>query len=191
MSDPVNKSDYKADQVLGHDFDGIQEYDNRLPNWWLWILWGSVLFSVGYWLVFHTFGVGKSPVQLYESEMQAAAEAQLAAGGSLDNEALILMSGMPDKVAEGKDIFGTYCVACHLATGGGLVGPNLTDAYWIHGGEPMDMHKTVTEGVLEKGMAAWGKQLGPRRVEAVVAYMLTLRDSNVAGGKAAEGELME
>ncbi len=191
MSDPVNKSEYQADQVLEHDFDGIQEYDNRLPNWWLWILWGSVVFSVGYWLVFHTFELGKSPVQIYDAEMQAAAEAQLAAGGSLDNEALVLMSGMPDKVSAGKDIFGKFCVACHLATGGGLVGPNLTDAYWIHGGEPMEMHKTVTDGVLAKGMAAWGNQLGPRGVEAVVAYVLTLRDSNVAGGKAPEGDRME
>ena len=171
--------------------DAIQGYDNRLPNGWLWFLWGWVLFSVGYWLVFHTFEVGRSPVQPYDAEMQAAAEAQLAAGGSLDNEALILMSGMPDKVDQGREIFTTYCVACHLVTGGGLVGPYLTDAYWIHGGEPMDMHKVVTEGVLEKGMAAWGKQLGPRRVEAVVAYMMTLRDTNVEGGKAPEGELME
>ncbi len=191
MSDPVNKSGYETDQVLDHDFDGIQEYDNRLPNWWLWILWGSVIFSVGYWLIFHTFGVAKLPVQSYEAEMEIRAEAELAAGSSIDNEALILMSENPEKVAEGEEIFGKFCVACHLATGGGLVGPNLTDAYWIHGGEPMDMHRTVTQGVLEKGMAAWGNQLGPRGVEAVVAYVLTLRDSNVAGGKAPEGDRME
>ncbi len=191
MSDPVNKNEYKADQVLEHDFDGIQEYDNRLPNWWLWILWGSVIFSLGYWLVFHTFELGKSPVQIYDAEMQAAVEAQLATGGSIDNESLILMSGMPDKVSEGKEIFGKFCVACHLVMDGGLVGPNLTDAYWIHGGEPMDMHKTVTDGVLDKGMAAWGNQIGPSGVEAVVAYMITLRDTNVDGGKAPEGELME
>jgi len=190
MSDQVNKKEYRADQVMDHDFDGIQEYDNRLPNWWLWILWGTVIFSVGYWLFFHTFGVGDLPPALYEAEMQAAAESQVVESGTLDDAALIAMSGMSDRLAEGLEVYTTHCVACHLPTGAGIVGPNLTDAYWIHGASPMAIHKVVTEGVVEKGMVAWGQQLAPRKIESVVAYLLTLKDTNVAG-KAPEGELVE
>lgn len=190
MSDQVNKKEYRADQVLDHDFDGIQEYDNRLPNWWLWILWGSIVFSVGYWLFFHTFGVGDLPTARYEAEMQAAAEAMMATAGPVDDATLITMSGMADRVAEGQEVFTTYCVACHLPSGAGIVGPNLTDPYWIHGGSPMAIHKTVTEGVIDKGMVAWGQQLPPKKIESVVAFVLTLKNTNVAG-KAPEGELEE
>lgn len=181
------RKDYKPDQVFDHDFDGIQEYDNRLPNWWLWILWVSIIFSFGYWLIFHTFGVAKLPRARYDVEMQRAAELQLARGGAVDDAALELMATLPDRVAEGQQIFSTYCVACHSARGEGLVGPNLTDEYWIHGGRPLDIHKVVTDGVLTKGMAAWGRQLGPTRVESVVAYVLTLRGTKVPG-KAPEGQ---
>lgn len=190
MSDSKQSGEYRQDQVLDHDFDGIQEYDNRLPNWWLWILWGSIIFSLGYWLYFHTFGVGLSPQARYEAEMQAAAEAALARGGELDDEALIAMSKMPERVAEGGKLFATYCVACHSSRGEGLVGPNLTDAYWIHGNRPLDNYNVITNGVIEKGMAAWGQQLGPKRVQSLVAYVLTLRNTDVPG-KAPEGELYE
>ncbi|MCB1161659.1 MAG: cbb3-type cytochrome c oxidase N-terminal domain-containing protein [Candidatus Krumholzibacteriia bacterium] len=180
-------SEYKQDQVFDHDFDGIQEYDNRLPNWWLWILWGSIIFSVGYWLFFHTFGVGKLPQARYDVEMQKAAEAQLAKGGAIDDAALTLMSTLPARVDEGKQLFATYCVACHADRGQGLVGPNLTDEYWIHGARPTDIYNTVTNGVLDKGMAAWGRQLGPNRVQSLVAFVLTIKNTNVPG-KAPQGE---
>jgi cytochrome c oxidase cbb3-type subunit 3 len=98
------------------------------------------------------------------------------------------MSTLPERVSTGSQLFQKYCVVCHLEQGQGSVGPNLTDRYWINGGQPVDIHRTVTEGVPAKGMAAWGGQLGPQRVEAVVAYVLTLRDTEVPG-KAPEGEL--
>ncbi len=94
---------------------------------------------------------------------------------------------MPARVAEGQELFLQYCVVCPPTSGGGSVGPNLTDAYWIHGGRPMDHHDVITNGVLAKGMAAWGNQLGPTRVESVVAYIMTLRNTEVPG-KAPEGE---
>jgi len=180
------------DKVREHTFDGIQEYDNKLPNWWLWILFGSIIFALAYWLVVQTVAVTDTPQQALEKEMVAAAEAQLAraAEGGLTNESLELMTTIPDRVAEGRALFEQYCVVCHLDNGGGSVGPNLTDNYWIHGPEPLDQHKVVTNGVPAKGMAAWGNQLGPRRVDAVVAYVLTLRGTNVAG-KAPEGDFYD
>lgn len=183
-------STYKHDQLRDHEYDGIQEYDNRLPNWWLFIMYGTIIFSVGYWLVFHTFSVLDLPIAKYDKEMIAAMEAQVArmAEQELTDEALMMMAELPEKVENGRQLFVTYCVVCHLEQGQGLVGPNLTDRYWIHGGNPLDIHRTVTNGVLEKGMAAWGRQLGPTRVLDVTAYVLTLKNTEIPG-KAPEGEL--
>ncbi len=180
------------DQVLDHDYDGIQEYDNRLPNWWLYTLYGAIVFAVFYWLHFHTLGSGKLPPERYEVEMVQAAEAQLARMGDQDlsNESLQLLATVPARVEAGREIFMQFCVVCHGERGEGIVGPNLTDAYWVHGGQPMDMYETVTNGVLDKGMAAWGNQLGPRRVMDVVGFLLTLQNTNVPG-KAPEGEPMD
>jgi cytochrome c oxidase cbb3-type subunit 3 len=120
-----------------------------------------------------------------------AAEAQLARmeGQELTDESLLLMTSVPDRLAEGRALFEQFCVVCHASEGQGNVGPNLTDAYWLHGNKPLDIHKTVTEGVPDKGMAAWGNQLGPRRVQTVVAYVLTLIGKNVPG-KAPQGDLV-
>jgi len=195
MSDTFPKaSDGKqdgVDEIRDHDYDGIQEYDNRLPNWWLAILYGSIVFSLAYWLGFHTFDIGKLPRESYELEMIAAAEAQLAraAEGGTTNETLLLMSTIPDRVRAGEQLFLQYCAVCHQQDGSGSVGPNLTDDYWIHGATPMDILNVVTHGVAAKGMAAWGSQLGPRRVETVTAYVLTLRGLK-RPGKAPEGELV-
>ena len=181
-------SDRREDTVLDHDYDGIQEYDNKLPNWWLWILYGTIVFSVAYWLYFQTFRIGLQPQERYRVEMAKAAEAQLAKMGDaqITDDALVLMTKIPDRVKEGRAIFEQFCVVCQGDRGQGSVGPNLTDKSWIHGGKPTQILNTVTNGVLTKGMAAWGNQLGPRRVQAVVAYVLTIKNTDVPG-KAPEG----
>jgi cytochrome c oxidase cbb3-type subunit 3 len=185
----ADKSNYEADKLLDHDYDGIQEYDNRLPNWWLWILWGTIVFSIGYWLLFHTYGVFDLPAAKYESEMEAAggALADMESRGLTEGD-LLAMSADPAKAAEGEAIWTQYCVVCHKPDGSGLVGPNLTDDYWIHGGAVSDIHNIVVKGVPEKGMASWGRQLGPDRVDAVVSHVLTLRGRNLPG-KEPEGDL--
>ncbi|GJM44351.1 MAG: hypothetical protein DHS20C21_11930 [Gemmatimonadota bacterium] len=182
----------KQDELMSHEFDGIQEFDNRLPNWWLYTLYGAIVFAVIYWLGFHTWGAWKMPHEQYELSMVAAAEAQLAsmADQELTDEALQLMSTVPTSVEAGRAVFEQFCVACHLADGSGSVGPNLTDAYWIHGGQPMQILTTVTDGVPAMGMAAWGDQLGPIRVQQVVSYVLTLKGTH-RPGKAPQGELEE
>ncbi len=185
-------SEYKHDVVFDHEYDGIQEFDNRLPNWWLFILYATVIFSLGYWLFLHTYGIGDLQLEKYEKEMAAAQELMLAqaSAGGITDESLTLAASLPDKVAEGKALFTTYCVVCHAAQGEGLVGPNLTDAYWVHGGKPTDIHRIITDGVPAKGMAAWGSQLGPTRVEKLAVYVVSIMNTNVSG-KAPEGELVE
>ena len=184
-----NRAEYQQDTVMDHEFDGIQEFDNRLPNWWLWLMWGSMVFALLYWVFFHTLGVGVLPVERFEMEMQVAQEAQIARAleAGIDNEFFVMMSQNPDKVDDGREIFVKHCVACHLDQGQGSVGPNLTDGYWIHGCEPMQMLKIINDGIAAKGMPAWMNQLGPTRVNAVLAYILTIKDNDVAG-KAPEGE---
>ena len=173
----------EKDTVLEHGFDGIREYDNRLPNWWLYILFGSIIFAVGYWLLFHTMGIGRLPVARYEIEMADAAEAQLARmkNQPVTDQSLNLMASVPARVAEGRAIFTQYCVVCHNANGEGKVGPNLTDNYWLHGGRPTEILHTITFGVPEKGMVAWGGQLGPVRVQQVATYVISLRGKNLPG----------
>jgi cytochrome c oxidase cbb3-type subunit 3 len=185
----VTDEGYVHDTIKDHEFDGIQEFDNKLPNWWLWTLYGTIVFSVLYWIVFHTLAIGTLPVQHFDHEMLAAQEAQLErmAAAGLGDDTFIMMAGMEPRVAEGREVFVKYCVQCHLDDARGLVGPNLTDDKWIHGCAPMDMYKVVSEGVAAKGMPAWMNQLGPGRVQAVVSYVYTLRNTNVEG-KAAEGE---
>ena len=186
---PDNRTMYQQNTVMDHEFDGIQEFDNRLPNWWLWLMWGSMVFALLYWVFFHTLGVGKLPRERFDMEMQVAQEAQIARAleAGIDNEFFVMMSQTEDKVAEGREIFVKHCVACHLDQGQGSVGPNLTDGYWIHGCEPMQMLKTINDGVAAKGMPAWMNQLGPTRVHAVLSYILTIKGNEVAG-KAPEGE---
>ena len=184
-----NRTEYQQNTVMDHEFDGIQEFDNRLPNWWLWLMWGSMVFALIYWVFFHTLGVGVLPVERFEMEMQVAQEAQIARAleAGIDNDFFVMMSQNEEKLAEGREIFVKHCVACHLDQGQGSVGPNLTDGYWVHGCEPMQMLKIINDGVAAKGMPAWMNQLGPTRVNAVLAYILTIRDTEVTG-KAPEGE---
>ncbi len=187
-----NRVEYKQDTILSHEFDGIQEFDNRLPNWWLWLMWGSIVFALCYWIVFQTLELRPMPRQQFEQTMLKAQEEQLAraAKAGVSNETLVMMSEVPTKVAAGREIFVKYCVACHLDKGQGVVGPNLTDGFWIHGCQPMEMLKVVQNGVAAKGMPAWMNQLGPTRTQTVLSYVLTLKNTNVPG-KEPQGEPCE
>lgn len=186
---PDNRAEYQQDTVMPHTYDGIQEFDNRLPNWWLWLMWGSMVFALFYWIVFHTLELRVLPREQFEGVMAEAEEIQLAKmlEAGIDNEFFVALAQNETKIAEGREIFVKHCVACHLDQGQGSVGPNLTDGVWIHGCEPMAMLKIVNDGVAAKGMPAWQNQLGPTRVMAAVAYIMTIQNTDVQG-KAPEGE---
>jgi len=181
--------DPNADVTLGHSYDGIQEYDNRLPNWWLFTLYGSIVFSVAYWLFYQTFSVGRTQDASYQHEIEVAAQAQLdrEMGKEVTEESLLLMTKVPAQVDAGAKIFQQKCAQCHGAQGTGEIGPNLTDDFWLHGPEPLQVYGTVMNGVLDKGMQAWKDQLGPVRVRQVVSYVLTREKLNLPG-KAPQGK---
>jgi len=168
-------------------YDGIEEHDNHLPRWWLMTLFGAIVFSIGYWFYYH-----KLDGQLQRQELEADEKALVALreksmGAKVSDETLLAARSDAATVQRGDVLFKATCVACHGDKGEGKIGPNLTDNAWIHGGKPTDIYKTVTNGVPEKGMLAWGPTLGAAKIQDVVTYVLTLKNTNVAG-KAPEGK---
>lgn len=184
----ADKSQYDhEDKLLDHEYDGIQEYDNPLPTWWKNIFWVTIIFSVLYAINIGPVGSGPGWLALYEQDVAEAKARFPQAPGQATPEQLAQLARDPKVVALGKETYERNCAACHRADGGGLIGPNLTDAYWLHGGRPEQVLRTVQEGVLAKGMPAWSKVLKPDQVSAVVAYIGTLKGSAVKDGKAPEG----
>lgn len=181
----------EPDRII-HEVDGIAEQDNELPNWWLLTLFGAILFSLVYWMTYHMYGILPTPNADYQAEVDrlAALEAErVRAAGTLDNAALLTFSKDKGTVDKGREAYAANCTPCHLASGGGSIGPNLTDNAWLHGGSPEAIMKTIAGGVSGKGMPAWKDVLGSERVTAITAYVITLRGTNVAGGKAPQGEV--
>jgi cytochrome c oxidase cbb3-type subunit 3 len=177
--------------MANHEHDGITELDNVLPRWWLQILWGTVLFALGYWLYYQVFATGESPLTAYKREKMLAAQAEaerLKAQGELTPDRLVAMSKNVAIVSAGKATFVATCASCHAQNAGGQVGPNLTDEYWLHGGKPEQILATIRGGVLPKGMPAWGPQLGEEKVREVAAYVLSIRNTHVPGGKPPQGD---
>lgn len=179
-------ADEQRDHLLEHDYDGIQEYDNPMPRWWVYIFWATIVFAVLYGFNIGPFGIGQGRIASYEGDMAAAAKAH-PGGPSLDAVALARLAKDPAALAAGKTVFTTNCAACHRADGGGMIGPNLTDQFWLHGGTLPEIYKTVNEGVLAKGMPAWGKVLKPDQVAVAAAYVSTLRGTNPPNPKPPQG----
>jgi len=157
-------------QVLGHadEADGIEEYDNPLPNWWLGLFYFTIAWALLYGVHYH-FVAHRSEVKALAAEMEAAnrrwpQEAAAAAAATVDlSEA---------NVEAGEAIFKANCVACHGADMKGGIGPNLLDTTWIHGGKPEEILHTITVGVPDKGMLTWGPILGAAKVAQVAAYVV-------------------
>jgi len=180
-----------TDRVLEHTYDGIQEYDNPMPRWWLATFVATIVYSVLYVFNIGPIGSGKGRIAEYEADMQAFAAAHPApTGGDVSNDALAALVADPAALRTGKTTYDSYCASCHRQDGGGLIGPNLTDAYWLHGGAGTDIYKSVVEGVLAKGMPPWGKSLKQDQLTTVVAYVISLQGTNPANPKAPQGELL-
>lgn len=169
MTDPAGTP--HDDTLRPHVFDGIQEYDKRLPRWWLLTLYGSIVFAVGYWAYYHAYSIGTPPAQALEKEMAENAAIAAKKSGVIDDKTLWKMSHDTKVLSAAKVTFETTCAVCHKPDMTGLIGPNLVDQEWIHGGNPMDSFKTINEGVLVKGMPAWGPMLGRQKVAELVAYI--------------------
>jgi len=180
------------DELLDHNYDGIKEYDNNLPRWWVNLFWITIIYGVIYGIWFHLPSTPTPSEQLAKdmgdlAAMHAAADGS--AAGDASEDKLIALAANTTAVAHGKEIFVSKCVVCHGPDGQGVVGPNLTDKYWIHGGKITEIRNTVSEGVPAKGMLTWKTMLTPEDINAVVAYVWTLRGTTPANPKAPEGQL--
>jgi len=187
----------KEEKILlaGHEYDGIHELDNRMPPWLQFMFVGTVLFAITYGLYYHAFGFGDLQMEELDKEL-AMAEVQKRAyiekmGAGINEENVALLTEGP-LIKEGGVIFTEKCTACHAADGGGGVGPNLTDDYWLHGGDIKDVFKVIKYGVPEKGMISWEKQLPPQEMQKVASFILAeLQGTKPMAPKAPQGELYQ
>jgi cytochrome c oxidase cbb3-type subunit 3 len=186
MSDaPVTAPQPGVDVDTGHDYDGIREFDNRLPNWWLVTLFGSIVFGVGYWMYFETLARPGLVATWREEDAEATRKA--AASSPVSDELIVKLSRDPAVVEPGRALFASTCASCHGEGGEGKIGPNLTDGSWLHGGKPTDIYHTISKGVTSKGMPSWEPALGRDKVRSLAAYLETLRGRNLPG-RAPEGQ---
>lgn len=186
-SKPPTSGPGKDEHPTVHVYDGdLVEEDNVLPLWWLYTLYGAVAFAAVYWYGEHELKAWQSRATSHQEEM-ALVRLEQAKKGNVSSDTILALAKTPSQVDKGREVFTTTCVSCHRADGGGNIGPNLTDSAWLHGGSPAEVYTTVRDGFAQKGMPAWGAQLGDEKVLAVAAYVVTLKDTNVSGGKAPQG----
>lgn len=167
------------DPLREHAYDGIREFDRRLPNWWLLTLYASIVYWLGFWSYYEWIHAGPDGPHRVDAQMARIEADRLASSPAMDDAGLWKSSRNAVMVDAGRATFNSTCAACHLASLRGkdenpaAIGPNLTDTTWIHGGRPTEVYDTVTKGVLAKGMPAWGPVLGQRRISEVVAYVMS------------------
>lgn len=183
----------EKDKLLGTNYDGIREYDNQLPRWWVWLFILTIVYGVIYVVYQHGFAPGQdeqltAALQELKSK-QAQAEAALPKM-EISEQSLKDLAANSSRVEAGKASYLSKCAPCHGQLGEGIVGPNLTDDYWVHGGSLMAIRKVIAEGVLDKGMVAWSGLLSPDELNDVAAFVWTLRGTNPPNPKAAQGELV-
>lgn len=185
----------ESEIILDHNYDGIRELDNQLPPWWVYMFYLTIIFAAVYLTRYHILGADDTHTE-YEKEVAQAqkeiAEWKKNAKDLVDENTVTLLTDKED-LDKGKAIFQEKCVACHKADGGGGIGPNLTDKYWILGGGIKNVFHTISEGGRDgKGMVSWRKEgLKPSEIQEVASYVLSLQGTTPAEPKAPEGELWE
>lgn len=192
MSNPNEPQD---PLLLDHEADGIKELDNNLPRWWVWLFYITIVFAFGYMGYYHILKAddfnknGGIQLSEYRAEMakgdaiKKAAQEKFVAG-------LATMEASTDQAVleTGKQTFKTLCAPCHREDGGGLVGPNLCDDYWIHGPKFSDHLKVIMNGVVDKGMLAWKETLKPQEIYAVASYIQKFRGTTPPNPKPREDQ---
>ena len=179
--------------LMAHNYDGIRELDNKIPPWFSLLFYGTILFGIIYMIQYHVIGSGQVQEEEYIEEIRLA-EAErhiLIKSGAFLNEETVTLTTDAGALSNGKSIYDKNCASCHGFNGEGLVGPNLTDEYWIHGGGIKNVFSVVKYGVPQKGMISWQTQLSPTQIQEVGSYIISLLNSNPPNAKPPEGEKWE
>ena len=178
--------------ILDHNYDGIRELDNVLPPWWVYLFYATIVFGVVYLVRFHIIGDYDQALE-YEQEVaaaQAAIEEYKKTAKDLVDASTVEYLSDPADLSAGEKIFQSNCVVCHTADGGGGIGPNLTDEYWILGGGIKNVFNTISEGGRDgKGMIAWKQSFKPAEIAQVASYVISLGGTTPANPKAPEGDI--
>lgn len=186
----IVKDELTGDKLLaGHDYDGIQELDNALPKWWVWLFFITIVFSVIYFLSLFVFHTMDTQDEEYNKEMLAASELLKNTQTAVPQESTLSLLTDDASLAAGKVIYDKSCLVCHLSKGEGLIGPNLTDQYWMYGGSIEDVIDIIVVGVPSKGMISWKDQLSPKQIQEVSSFILSLQGTNPPNAKEPQGEL--
>lgn len=179
--------------LIEENHDGITELDNRVPPWFNYLFGGTILFAVIYMLDYHVWQSSPLPQAEYAQELAAAdisRRVRVAAEGSINENALEPLTDEAS-IAAGHERFSKNCVTCHGANAGGIVGPNLTDPYWINGGGIKNVYATIKNGVPQKGMISWKLVFTPKEIQQISSFILTLQGTNPVNGKKPEGTLYQ
>ena len=182
---------------LDHNFDGIKELDNHLPPWWKWLFYGTIAWSVVYIIAFHFLDTLPLSTEEYNNEVAIAQQEALkrkaaSPQAAIDEDNLQYIHDAAI-IEKGKSVFlNNSCGSCHRNDGGGnTIGPNLTDDYWMHGGDVKNIYTTIKNGVVEKGMPAWGKTMSPEDVRNVTFFVMSLHGTDPENAKAPQGDLFQ
>jgi cytochrome c oxidase cbb3-type subunit 3 len=181
--------DREAEVATDHNYDGIIELDNSLPPWWVYMFYGTIIFAITY-MIYFTYFDGPTQQMEYDTEVAQAIQKKnefLKKTAALVDETSVLILTDATALAKGKSSYITKCAACHGMNGEGLVGPNLTDDYWIHGGSIKDIFKTIKYGWPEKGMISWESQITPMEMQQISSFIITIKGTNPANPKAPQG----
>lgn len=180
-------NDFNDPLLMDHEADGIRELDNKLPRWWVWLFYLTTIFAAIYLLYYHVFAAGDLMAAEYSKEMKTGEAAKTEALTKFESSMASLEPSKDSTIlAQGKKTFVMMCAPCHRPDGGGLVGPNLTDDYWIHGSNFVDNVTTIWNGVPSKGMVTWKATMKPGEIYAVASYIYTLRGTHPPNPKQRE-----
>lgn len=189
----VEEEAVEKKEMSDHSYDGITELDNFMPPWLQYVFLITAIFGIGYFINYSVLGYGKTGVEEYEEELRIEAvlaeERKANAAAGID-ETTVVFDESANSLASGKAIFEGNCAACHATDGGGGVGPNLTDDYWLHGSSINEIFSVIKYGVVSKGMIPWQDQLSPEEIQNVSSYIITLNGTSPANPKAPQGELV-
>jgi cytochrome c oxidase cbb3-type subunit 3 len=180
----------EKDLIMEHRYDDIEELDNPIPAWFMYLFYATIIFGVGYLLNYHVFKTGQLQYAEYNTEIAQADIAKKALLGKAANrvdENTVKLDIDPAVLTAGKAIFKQNCAACHGDNAQGVVGPNLTDDFWLHGSKINDLFKTIKYGVAAKGMPTWEKQLSPKQIAEVANYVVSVHGTNPANPKEPQG----
>jgi cytochrome c oxidase cbb3-type subunit III len=178
---------------MDHDYDGIRELDNHLPPWWKWLFYGTIGWAGVYMILYHFGGSLPLMEDEYKNEVSIAEGHKkqfLANQPKVEFDESTLQYSHDDAlISKGKEIYSINCSPCHKNDGGGGIGPNLTDEYWLHGGDIKSIYAVVKNGVPEKGMVSWAGVLQPEELRSVSFFIMSLKGSNPPAAKAPQGEV--